>query len=97
MPFKKGQSGNPGGRPKVEKEIKLLAKQHTQEALERLLHWMRSDDPRASVQAAIAILDRGHGKPPQQLDIDATHRDIDVTANPLSEFAWDQRYGRRTN
>ena len=31
-PFQKGQSGNPGGRPKVAAEVKELARVHTAEA-----------------------------------------------------------------
>jgi hypothetical protein len=53
MPFKKGQSGNPQGR-RVEclPEIRNLARQHTKEAIERLVEWMRSKDPKASPFAA---------------------------------------------
>ncbi len=32
--FKPGQSGNPGGRPVVAREVKSLAMQHTAEAIE---------------------------------------------------------------
>jgi hypothetical protein len=41
----------------------LQSRQNMGEAIERLMHWLRSDDARASVQAANALLDRGHGKP----------------------------------
>ena len=39
-PFKKGQSGNPGGRPKVIAEVKELARAHTGEAIETLVSIM---------------------------------------------------------
>lgn len=73
MAFEKGKSGNPSGRPKENQELKELAREHTAEAIERLAFWMRSEDPRASVSAAQAILDRGHGKPMQS--IEATGKD----------------------
>lgn len=61
--FKPGKSGNPGGRPKGEGEVRALARQGTVEAIERLKYWMRSKNPKASVTATIALLDRGWGKP----------------------------------
>lgn len=69
MPFKKGASGNPGGRPKEAAEVKDLARQHGPAALDKLAQWMRSDDPRASVAAAQALLDRGYGRPAQAIAI----------------------------
>ena len=39
-PFKKGQSGNPGGRPKVIAEVKELARAHTGEAIGTLVSIM---------------------------------------------------------
>ena len=67
MPFKKGQSGNPGGRPKENEEIKRLAQEHAPMAVERLAHWAKSNDARASVAASTALLDRGYGKPAQAI------------------------------
>lgn len=66
-PWQKGQSGNPGGRPKIAADVREQARKHTKEALNRLVHWMRSDDPQASIRAATAILDRGCGKPAQEV------------------------------
>jgi hypothetical protein len=68
-PFKKGQSGNPGGRPKVVAEIKELARAHTGKAIETLVSIMANPKaaPAARVSAANALLDRGYGKPPQHI------------------------------
>jgi len=63
MPFKKGQSGNPGGRIGVPKEVHELARTHTEAAVNRLVFWMKLDDPRASVAASNSLLDRGSAKP----------------------------------
>jgi hypothetical protein len=69
MPFEKGQSGNPGGRPKVIAEVKELARAHTGEAIETLVSIMTNPKsaPAARVSAANSLLDRGYGKPPQHI------------------------------
>lgn len=70
MPFKPGQSGNPGGRKKENNELRELCGKYTIEAVERLIFWMQSDNPKASVAATNSLLDRAHGKPIQQVDAD---------------------------
>jgi hypothetical protein len=68
--FKKGQSGNPGGRPAVIAEIQQLARKHTEEAINTLAAIMQdtSLSPAARVSASTALLDRGYGKAPQFID-----------------------------
>lgn len=68
MPFVKGKSGNPGGRPKEANEVRELARQYGPEAILRLAFWMASDNAKASVSACNVLLDRGFGKPDQAIE-----------------------------
>ena len=62
--FAKGQSGNPGGRPRDEQKVAELARSYTREAIETLVELMRrGNDERVRGTAAQALLDRGWGKP----------------------------------
>jgi hypothetical protein len=64
MTWKPGQSGNPGGRPPVVKDIRELARKHTREAVEALVGVVRNKKapPAAIVAAANSLLDRGYGR-----------------------------------
>ncbi len=70
-PWKKGQSGNPAGRPKASYRVAELAREHTEEALATLVGVMNGtlldgDGKPANLKiradAARTLLDRGHGK-----------------------------------
>lgn len=77
--FRPGISGNPSGRPrkaatiearKTFLDVRAAAREYTQDALRTLAEIMQ--DPRAPKQAriasAVALLDRGHGRPSPPID-----------------------------
>lgn len=76
--FQPGQSGNPGGRAKVNKRVREMARAHTEEAVQALVDALKatkafyagndsglveSPDHATRIHAAQALLDRGWGKP----------------------------------
>ena len=76
--FQKGQSGNPGGRPKVVGEVQELARQHSAQAIETLAGIMQDKKAPAAARALASnsILDRAYGKPPQTLNANVASRPV---------------------
>jgi hypothetical protein len=70
MPFAKGQSGNPGGRPKGLLEVQEAARAHTAGALGTLARICGDSTapPAAQVAAANSLLDRAWGRPTQPVE-----------------------------
>lgn len=90
MPFVKGKSGNPNGRPKVPEEVRELARAHTVEAIRTLAEVMGdSSAPHAArLSAAEKLLDRAWGKSEATVNVkdNRTPRDLS-TAELLAALA----------
>ena len=56
-----------------DRKVKLLARLHTEAAVNALVKWLESDNAAAAVAAANAILDRAYGKPQQTVQADFKH------------------------
>ncbi len=72
--FKKGVSGNPGGKPKGHEDLRDIARSYTLEAIKTLGAIMQNAKLAAStrVTAATVLLERGWGKPLQQIEVRRT-------------------------
>jgi Family of unknown function (DUF5681) len=69
--FKKGKSGNPGGRPRQLASVMHEARRYTFEAIRTLAELMRTAESESvRLNAAEAVLSRGWGRPTQALQID---------------------------
>jgi len=69
--FRKGQTGNPHGRPKLPEELKAAFRADAIDALKVLEQIMRSTKarPEARIKAAEVILNRGYGTPTQSVEL----------------------------
>ena len=70
--FAKGNKSN-GGRPKMPEEIREAFQKACPDALEVLIAIMSNERAKDTdrIRAAEVILDRGYGKAPQSIDLDA--------------------------
>jgi hypothetical protein len=72
MKFPKGQSGNPGGRPKALGEVQELARQYAPAAIAELARLaLKAKNETARIAAIRELLDRGYGRSRQAMEISA--------------------------
>lgn len=89
--WKKGQSGNPAGRPKLPNLQEILAKvlgdeKDEKSAAEAILAAMRSKAIRGDVRAAELLLDRAYGKAKLDIDIEGSFNTV-IMPQPVTKKA----------
>ncbi len=79
-PWQPGQSGNPGGRIGVPPQVRELARQWTEAAISALAEITtdRRATPSARTAAAVALLDRGWGRPELAVSVTSGDGGADV-------------------
>lgn len=91
--FKKGQTGNPNGRPRKLPELsKIMAdilgdEKNGLTTAERILKAIEAKALRGDIKAAEMLLDRGYGKPKQTTDTNITSTEplVIIRTEPKSE------------
>ena len=56
MPFVKGKSGNPGGRPKLDESVVALARAASPKAMARMVELIDSEDEGIALKAAEKVI-----------------------------------------
>jgi hypothetical protein len=89
--WKKGQSGNPAGRPKLPNLQEILAKvlgdeKDEKSAAEAILAAMRSKAIRGDVRAAELLLDRAYGKAKLDIELEGSINTV-IMPQPVTRKA----------
>jgi hypothetical protein len=64
-----GVTGNPGGRPKLNPDVRSALEAGSLAAAQRLVELISSEDERVSLAASMALLDRTLGKAPASIEV----------------------------
>lgn len=93
--FVKGQSGNPGGKPKELAEIIHLAKAASPDAMAKIVEIMRNPatPPNVALDAAERVLNRAYGKPKESVDMTVRTSLEDLVVASLAGRAKDEHDG----
>ena len=58
VPYKKGQTGNPGGKTKLFAQVQRLCREASPDAARRWIELMQSEDERVALMAADKVFER---------------------------------------
>ena len=90
-PFKKGQSGNPNGRPKNLPQLDALLadvlgeEKDGIEAAKAILMALRAKATKGDVRAAEVLLDRAYGKAKQDVRHEVTSNQLEVVVKRMDK------------
>lgn len=88
--FKPGQSGNPGGRPKLPRDLREKLKQNSANAFEYLAAVVMGNEPKARVadriRAAEILIERTYGKSAQPICGDDGNKIVVKLTGTLAEW-----------
>lgn len=87
--FKKGQSGNPNGRPKTDPEVKNMLKAAAPDMVKLLIDTANNEHTKIElrIECANRILDRVYGKPTQPIDGNIDSNIVFTFVDGLEDFA----------
>lgn len=88
-PWKKGQSGNPGGRKKMPDDAKAMLKAATPAAVKLLVDTLNNPEEKTEtrVRCAETVLDRVYGKANQPIDLGGEIPKIEIVLGDGKEYA----------
>lgn len=87
-PFKKGQSGNPGGRPKGDPAVKEMLKAATADAAKLLIDTINNPAAKLEqrIECAKVVMDRVYGKATQQIEGNLDNK-IEIVLGGAAKYA----------
>ena len=88
-PWKKGQSGTPGGRKKMPDDAKAMLKAATPAAVKLLVDTLNNTNEKTEtrVKCAETVLDRVYGKANQPIDLGGEIPKIEIVLGNGKEYA----------
>ena len=88
-PFEKGKSGNPSGRPKMDKDARAMLKAATPAAVKLLVYTLNDSNVKIEtrVKCAEDVLDRVYGKANQPIDFGGELPKIEIVLGNGKEYA----------